>query len=361
MFVCSYNVIKGGGVNITIKFTEFLLKKGEKIYLLYPNNSYYKNEIRLLENYPNFRPIKFYVIFNFIFFKPFINYLFLPILVFYLKPSKIFNFGNIAFPSTIPQFLLMHNAFVIAERELLLKFDFKQYIYLNLMSKYIKYNLKFANVIGVQTKTIFNKLKSFNINFNLILIPNGISLLSFNDNNRKETNGINLLFLSKYYVHKNFEILFKLSDKLRKENIKIFITLDKSIKQDNKFLNLVLNKKIDDVIVNIGFIKQDELPKVYNQVDGLFLPTLLESFSTTYLESFYFKKPIFTSNRDFAIEICEDAAFYFNPLDENDIINTITNAFNNPDLIDNKINLGLNKLSNFEIQNNIFDKIFTSI
>ena len=114
MFVCCYNVVKGGGVNISIKFTEFLLKKGEVVYFLYPYNDYYITEVSRLNNYSNFRPIKFYKIFNFLAFKPFINYFFLPFYVLLLNPQKIFNFGNIAFPSLKPQFLLMHNAFLIA-------------------------------------------------------------------------------------------------------------------------------------------------------------------------------------------------------------------------------------------------------
>ena len=67
----------------------------------------------------------------------------------------------------------------------------------------------------------------------------------------------------------------------------------------------------------------ENCPKLYNQADAMFLPTLLETFSASYPEAMKMERPILTSDLDFAKDICGDAALYFNPLDSYDIANKI--------------------------------------
>jgi len=55
----------------------------------------------------------------------------------------------------------------------------------------------------------------------------------------------------------------------------------------------------------------------------LLLPTLLESFSATYVEAMSFDCPILTSDLDFARGVCGDAAVYFDPWNPESIKNAI--------------------------------------
>ena len=89
------------------------------------------------------------------------------------------------------------------------------------------------------------------------------------------------------------------------------------------------------------------VPSLYRYCDGLLLPTLLESFSQTYVEAMYYKKPIFTSDLDFAHDACRDSAFYFDPHSAENIYNTISPAFSNPELISEKVRKGKERLSLF--------------
>ncbi len=57
------------------------------------------------------------------------------------------------------------------------------------------------------------------------------------------------------------------------------------------------------------------MAEYYLACNALLLPTLLESFSGTYLEAMHFGRPILTSNLDFARDVCDDAALYFDPWD----------------------------------------------
>ena len=51
----------------------------------------------------------------------------------------------------------------------------------------------------------------------------------------------------------------------------------------------------------------------------MILPTLLESFSATYIEAMFHGKTILTSDLDFARDVCGEAAFYFDPLNPQSI------------------------------------------
>lgn len=121
-----------------------------------------------------------------------------------------------------------------------------------------------------------------------------------------------LLLLSTYYLHKNFEIIPKIIDELRIRKIK-----------DIKFVLTISNEKIDTIfskqqqkyIYCLGKIPLEECPTLYKECDVMFLPTLLECFSASYVEAMAMEKPILTSDLDFAHSICDDAAFYFNPVD----------------------------------------------
>ena len=94
-------------------------------------------------------------------------------------------------------------------------------------------------------------------------------------------------------------------------------------------------------VVNIGPVPGDQLSLIYDKVDALLLPTLLESYSGCYMEAFSRQIPVFTSDRGFARDVCEDAAFYFDPFDPYDIISVIAFAFSDQSNLIEKVGRGL--------------------
>ena len=180
----------------------------------------------------------------------------------------------------------------------------------------------------------------------------------------KSKKQIKLLFLSKFYPQKNFEVLFPLAKKIIENELLISfsITLDKNESKDTElFLEEIKNSGFQNVIQNIGNIEKADIAKTYAAHHGLFLPTLLESYSGTYVESIYFKRPIFTSDLDFAREVCKDAAFYFNPLDIDDIISVLQSAFMNPETIYEKIEAGKEHLIGSDDWNTISGNIVKQV
>lgn len=348
--VC-YNVVKGGGISVVFSFMEYLLSRDNEVVVLCPDLPIY-HEFMQKNNFVNkvwivhYFPIKF----NFIFFKPIINYLFLPLYVWRIRCKYIFNFGNVAFPSFQSHFLLMHNAFAVSnDKKLFNHFSLFDRIRQNLMNKFILFNIRFATKVGVQTKTIHAQLEK-TTGIVAEIVPNiSISRIHFPiaiETPRFDSEYINLLFLSKYYTHKNFESLFFIGQIILQRNLKIrfSITFDNTDKYESLFLKKVRNLGLENIIRNIGVVRTDELMNVYLMHDGLYLPTLMESYSGTYTEAFKFKRPIFTSNRDFAKEVCEEGAFYFDPYNYEEIIKTIIAAFANPKKLQRMVNSNYSKL-----------------
>lgn len=131
---------------------------------------------------------------------------------------------------------------------------------------------------------------------------------------------IRLLTISSYYPHKNLEIIDLVTKALvrkRKVNFRFVVTLpEEKLKQ-------LFGENGNQMIFNVGFVPIKECPSLYKECDFMFLPTLLECFTVSYLEAMVMKKPILTSDISFAHTICKGAAVYFDPLDPEDIANKI--------------------------------------
>jgi len=126
--------------------------------------------------------------------------------------------------------------------------------------------------------------------------------------------------------HKNLEVLidlFKLyPDDLK--DVRCIISIEENQhKNSKKLLNNIRKYNLQDKIINVGKLGQEGLAEFFLNCDALLFPTLLESFSGTYLEAMYFNLPILTSDLDFARYVCDDAALYFDPWDPADILKKI--------------------------------------
>jgi glycosyltransferase involved in cell wall biosynthesis len=91
---------------------------------------------------------------------------------------------------------------------------------------------------------------------------------------------------------------------------------------------------------NLGIIPVEDCPQYYYAADAMFLPTLLECFSVSYLEAMYCGTPIATSDFDFSREVCGEAAVYFDPLSVEDITMTLSKIMTSKSLRKNLSNDG---------------------
>lgn len=240
----------------------------------------------------------------------------------------------------------------IAYNELKTLKRFKMRLWVKYISYYTKINA--SNYI-IETNDGKEKLsKILNINSENIYVVSNTYSSVFNDKQyiepnhskyiklpEKEKNEFRLLLISHNHPNKNLKIINKILPLLKNNNVKFVLTINQSDYE------LLFDKESENII-NLGPVSQDSCPSLYSQCDAMFLPTLLEVFSASYPEAMKMEKPILTSDLSFSKDVCGDAAYYFNPLDENDIYDKIIELVKNKNLRDELIENGIKKLKTFE-------------
>ncbi len=135
-----------------------------------------------------------------------------------------------------------------------------------------------------------------------------------------------LFYLTKYYAHKNLEILLDLfrhhAEELRDVVVVTTVAADHH-PNAGRFLASIERLGLSDRIVNVGPIAPQHVPAYYRHSQALLMPTLIETLGLPYLEAMHFGLPILTSDLDFAHAVCGDAAVYFDPWDTSSIRDAI--------------------------------------
>ncbi len=219
---------------------------------------------------------------------------------------------------------------------------------------FIKHN---TNHYVVETNDAKNKIIKFlYINKPIFVIGNTYSAI-FDDKDyllvtnkyylalpKKTTKTFRFVLISHNYSHKNLKIISKIIPLLKKYkeyNIEFVLTIDAK-SYDELFYDF------KDNILNLGTVVQKNCPSIYSQCDALFFPTLLETFSASYPEAMKLNLPILTSDFSFSRDVCENAALYFNPLDEYDIVEKIMDLIRNKELSESLVSNGVSRLKFFE-------------
>lgn len=131
------------------------------------------------------------------------------------------------------------------------------------------------------------------------------------------TGRLRVLTLSRYYPHKNLEQVLAVAEWLRargEHGITLFLTIGADQHPGAaRLLAEIARRGLGEQVVNLGPVPLATLPSIYAATDVVFLPTLLESFSGSYLEAMHYQRPIVTSRLDFAEECCGEAALYADP------------------------------------------------
>jgi len=159
----------------------------------------------------------------------------------------------------------------------------------------------------------------------------------------KKQNEFRWLTLSAYYPHKDLEIIPKVAKTLRVrgvDDVRFILTL----KPDD------FKKKLDPHpdIINIGPVNPEQCPSLYQECDGMFLPTLAECFSASYPEAMVMKRPIVTTDLGFAKSICGDAAQYYKAKDTESAADSIQKVIYDFELKRDLIQEGKQALRQFD-------------
>lgn len=209
---------------------------------------------------------------------------------------------------------------------------------------------KEAAAIFVQTEDVNIRLKNI-LNFDKIYTISNTYNDAYNQPReyanklpQKGCGEFRLLTLSAFYTHKNFEIIPRVIDELKKRgenNVRFVVTLP-----EDRYKQ-VFGEIYRDFILNVGFVPTQEGPSLYKECDVMFLPTLLECFSASYAEAMVMQKPIMTSDLGFAHTVCKDAAIYFEPDNVVEIADKIIKLKQDIPLQQSLIEKGIRQMSQF--------------
>jgi glycosyltransferase involved in cell wall biosynthesis len=268
------------------------------------------------------------------------------------RPDVVFAMGSIAYPTTLPQLVLFHWPYAIyPEPEVWERMSPADRRSRRVRRWLFGRRVRFASHFAAQTETARARLsRSFGI-ADVSVVPNAVSVGAPPDGSLPacwpaalaDDERTKLLCLTRYYPHKNLEVLVDLGRRIREESAPFVVLLTLG-KDDGPaaaaLLRETLREGLSDVIVNLGTVPMEDVPALHRACGGLILPTVLESFSGTYVESMHFERPVFTSDRDFARDVCGDAAWYFDPHAADDILRTLRAAFDDPEERERRVALG---------------------
>ena len=152
----------------------------------------------------------------------------------------------------------------------------------------------------------------------VIVVPNAVNAIfkrpsEWSSSSRplqRRAEEVYLAYIARPYAHKNHAFLpqVRKAAERRGKSLRFVVTL-----RDAEWT--AQTDEFKAACVNVGPLALSELPALYQSVDAVFFPSLLESFSAAPLEGMAMGRPVFASDRDFVRSIYGDVVIYIDPLD----------------------------------------------
>lgn len=269
-----------------------------------------------------------------------------------VKPDCIFTvFGPSYHRSSFPKvvgFAIPHLLYSDSPyfEKLSFKDSLKNYFLMNIKKFFFLKNSDCLIFETVDARNIFNSKNKNNIKS--FIVNNTLNQIFLNEGKWKYKEfdikaDFKILCLTANYPHKNLNILPEVIDTLLliKPGLEFKFVL--SINKEE----LNLPDEYDEYIEYLGLVPLNEVPSLYKQIDMLFMPTLLEVFSTSYLEAMFMKKPIIASDMGFARDICGDSALYCDPINGEDYAKAIYKVIDDKKIQEELITKGSLNLERF--------------
>src|SRR5262249_21933237 len=126
-----------------------------------------------------------------------------------------------------------------------------------------------------------------------------------------------ILVPAAYYLHKNLEIVPAVAAALKRmgRDAIFQLTLPEQSGEWAAIARQATELGVADRVVTLGSLPLAALAEAYRSTRAVYLPTLREVSTAVYPEAFHFRRPIVTSDLDFARELCGQAALFIPPLD----------------------------------------------
>lgn len=141
-----------------------------------------------------------------------------------------------------------------------------------------------------------------------------------------------LFYPAAFTPHKNHQVLVEVAKlwKMQSKPYRVALTIDaRGNPAASSFMSRVEKEGLSDFIVNLGPLPHQTLLAAYRKMDALLMPTLLESYGLPLVEAMMADLPIFVSDFPFTRDVCQEAAYYFDPLMPASICDSVDSGFHN--------------------------------
>jgi glycosyltransferase involved in cell wall biosynthesis len=283
----------------------------------------------------------------------YLDYFWLPDRIKRESPDLVFTLCNLPTVTRKRQIFLHDNPYVAEKNIRNIPLSLKNKIIHWVRNKLTLSRMRYVDLLLVQTvyqKTIMEKCLRRNIKVEIM--PPSLSQIDGSLkgacilDSLKIENQYKILCPTRYYEHKNLEILVKVSDLIKERllPIKIYITISpKQGRRAKNLLRTIKKNNIESILINLGHIDHRYIPGIVSNVDAVLLPSLLESFSLTCIEAWEHEKPLLVSDLDTFKSACGNAAYYFNPLIPEDILGCIMGSMSDKIIRDEKLINGIKR------------------
>jgi glycosyltransferase involved in cell wall biosynthesis len=336
------NLRHGGGKTVALQLINAVapLRPRDKLYIIAPKGAGYES----LTRHPNIAMLPLPDIFH----RSWLSKLRHMHFVFpkwceRLQIDKVISLGNVAFPARQrPQAVYIQlPQLVYHESPAWKMMDMAAFLRNSLMDQYVALHMRYATSYAVQTEVMRARLiarfklpgEAVHILPNAAIEPGKAEVTPLPE----PLEPLKLLFLSRYYPHKHFECLPEVARLLQERGLPVEITLTISKDEAPGAAKVLQALRQYPAIRNIGPIPIRDVGSTVAAHHGIFLPSLMESFSGAYAEALLHRRLIFTSHYDFASELLGDAAFYFDPLKPEHIVSVLEAVAGNKAIVTEKL------------------------
>jgi len=163
-----------------------------------------------------------------------------------------------------------------------------------------------------------------------------------------------LLYVGNAYPHKNLEFLLRVFVKLlvRKPDLRLVLIGKEDyfynrVKDYARTLNIWQKENANSSVIFPGYVSDAQLEILYQEARVYIFPSLYEGFGLPPLEAMARSCPVLSSNRASLPEILGEAALYFDPEDENDLLEKTWKIINEKELRNNLVTKGLVQIKKY--------------
>lgn len=163
-----------------------------------------------------------------------------------------------------------------------------------------------------------------------------------------------LLYVGNAYPHKNLDWLLKVFSRLHADWPGLRLVLVGKddyfygrVKAEARALNLWQAENKNSPVIFSGYVPDAQLEILYQEARAYVFPSLYEGFGLPPLEAMSKGCPVLSSDRSSLPEILADAALYFNPEDEDELLSKINRLLSDTDLRNDLIARGREQVKKY--------------